>query len=128
MILPDDTIKFTFDNLSFVLSSEGQRKVGTAQILMQRVDAVNREVTISEQQLATLTHRPIPQNNIAVQESFRSYRVRLWECCLFLASHNLTICSLTQSFRFLFNYVLLTDFLLFCVCFERIFYELQLSK
>uniref|UniRef100_A0A2C9K839 Calponin-homology (CH) domain-containing protein n=1 Tax=Biomphalaria glabrata TaxID=6526 RepID=A0A2C9K839_BIOGL len=76
-------------------AKEGQRSVSTAQIVLQRVEAVSRELGATDQQLSTLLHRPLPQNNLSVQESFRSYR----EFQLKFDKHEIEICVLQKEVK-----------------------------
>ena len=60
---------------SVSLLSEGQRSMTAAQTLIQQIDSVSRELGACDQQLSALIHKPLPQNNLGVQDAFRKYRV-----------------------------------------------------
>ena len=62
------------------LLSEGQRSMTAAQTLIQQVDSVSRELGACDQQLSALIHKPLPQNNLGVQDAFRKYRVGAFHC------------------------------------------------
>ncbi|CAG5131558.1 unnamed protein product, partial [Candidula unifasciata] len=55
-------------------AKESHRGISTAQAVLQKVETLSRELSLTDQQLSALLHRPLPQNNLGVQESFRSYR------------------------------------------------------
>ena len=65
---------------SVSVSSEGQRSMTAAQTLIQQIDSVSRELGACDQQLSTLIHKPLPQNNLGVQDAFRKYRVSAFHC------------------------------------------------
>lgn len=46
-----------------------------AQTMLQQLETANRELTICDQQISALVHKPLPQNNLGVQDAFRKYRV-----------------------------------------------------
>ncbi|KAK7099742.1 hypothetical protein V1264_022800 [Littorina saxatilis] len=64
-----------FDRLSAEAAArEGQRSMTAAQQLTQQIDSVSRELGACDQHLSTLIHKPLPQNNLGVQDAFRKYR------------------------------------------------------